>query len=213
MLQHPDEARHPLNTARLAVLGLQNAEMRVGERFEELNELIAGNGRAMLLFPPPSDAQDVSGPSAGTGTPHDMDNSADPSDSNGPVHPGALDSPDGSNDPGAANDPDDPVLLIVPDGTWRKARRIVQANPVLQGLPRLSLPEGEPSQYRVRKATEAAAVSTIEAIVRALNLLEPERDFDPLLKPFQVLIDQQISAMGKEVFQRNHGGAGNRQTG
>src|SRR3546814_6536235 len=75
-------------------------------------------------------------------------------------------------------------LLIVPDGTWRKARKILHANPVLSTLPHLSLPLGQPSAYRVRKASEPAAVSTIEAIVRTLAILEPDRDFQPLLKPF-----------------------------
>jgi len=97
-------------------------------------------------------------------------------------------------------------LLIVPDGTWRKARKIVHDNPILSTLPRLSLPPGEPSRYRVRKATEPAAVATIEAIVRALAILEPQRDFQPLLKPFEVLVGQQIHAMGEAVYRRNHSG-------
>src|SRR5690606_8570550 len=36
ILQHPSEASHALNTARLAALGLRNAELRVGEVFDEL---------------------------------------------------------------------------------------------------------------------------------------------------------------------------------
>src|SRR5690606_24408887 len=96
------------------------------------------------------------------------------------------------------------ALLIVPDGTWRKARKIVHANPVLASLPRWQLPAGEPSRYRVRKTNEAAAVSTIEAIVRTLSALEPDQDFHPLLKPFDALIEQQIAAMGNDVYQRNH---------
>src|SRR5690606_6773533 len=60
-----------------------------------------------------------------------------------------------------------PTLLIVPDGTWRKARQIIRANPVLDSLPRLSLPLGAPSEYRIRRASEPSAVATIEAIVRA----------------------------------------------
>ena len=36
ILQHPDEVGHALNTARLAALGLDNAELRVGERFADL---------------------------------------------------------------------------------------------------------------------------------------------------------------------------------
>lgn len=165
VLQHPDEARHPLNTARLAVLGLQKAELWVGETFSQLEGRLASVQSAFLLFPA-----------------RDEDEA-----------PAAV-----------AWDAGDERLLIVPDGTWRKARRIVRANPLLDTLPRLSLPAGEPSGYKVRRASEPAAVSTIEAIVRALTLLEPEGDFQPLLRPFQVMVEQQILAMGEEVFRRNH---------
>lgn len=41
LLQHPSEVRHALNTARLAGLGLRNAELRVGEVFDDLHDLIA----------------------------------------------------------------------------------------------------------------------------------------------------------------------------
>ncbi len=167
ILQHPDEARHPLNTARLAVLGLQNADLWVGESFPQLRDAIASVDRALLLFP-----------------------TKDESLSFQPASHGA---------PGSS-------LLIVPDGTWRKARRIVSVNPILATLPALSLPPGEPSEYRIRKALQNAAVSTIEAVVRALVILEPERDFTPLLTPFKVMVDQQIAAMGEETYRRNHGG-------
>lgn len=169
ILQHPDEARHPLNTARLAYLGLARGELLIGESFPQLETLVAAAGQAWLLFPVGA---------AGEGA--------------GPV---AISPCEGLGEGG---------LLIVPDGTWRKARRIVRENPVLGTLPRISLPAGQPSEYRIRKARESAAVSTIEAIVRTLSMLEPEQDFRPLLKPFGVLIDQQIQAMGKSVFQRNY---------
>lgn len=97
-------------------------------------------------------------------------------------------------------------LLIVPDGTWRKARQVVNANPVLHALPRLSLAAGAPSTYRVRNTSLAAAVSTIEAIVRTLSALEPDQDFAPVLQPFDVMVEQQIQAMGLDVYQRNYGG-------
>ena len=52
ILQHPSEVRHALNTARLAALGLLNAELRVGEVFEDLPALLNQPGyRACLLFP------------------------------------------------------------------------------------------------------------------------------------------------------------------
>ncbi len=97
-----------------------------------------------------------------------------------------------------------PLLLIVPDGTWRKASKILHKNPLLATLPRVTLPAGLSSRYRLRKAPMAGAVSTLEAIVHALNRLEAPHNFDALLAPFEKLIDDQISAMGEEVFSRNY---------
>lgn len=165
ILQHPDEAKHPLNTARLALLGLRRAELWVGESFPALSDAITSMERALLLFPARHESQRAS-----------------------------L----------AEHDRHGACLLIVPDGTWRKARKIIQANPVLTTLPHLSLPPGDPSQYRIRRAPEPAAVATVEAVARALAMLEPGQDFQPLLKPFHVLVDQQIRAMGEEVYRRNY---------
>jgi DTW domain-containing protein len=96
------------------------------------------------------------------------------------------------------------VLLVVPDGTWRKARKLLYLNPLLAALPRVALPEGLTSRYRLRKAPMPGALSTLEAIVTALNGLEPSGSFDLLLKPFEALIEGQISAMGADTFARNH---------
>ena len=52
LLQHPSEVNHALNTARLAALGLTNAQLLVGEVFEDLATLLNPPGyRARLLFP------------------------------------------------------------------------------------------------------------------------------------------------------------------
>lgn len=165
VLQHPGEVSHALNTARLAALGLTNAELIVGEVFEDLPTLLNRPGyQARLLFPA-EDAQPLQ------------------------VY--------------AAND--QPMLLVVPDGTWRKARKMLHLNPLLAALPRVTLAEGGVSRYRLRKAPAPGALSTIEAIVQALETLEAPTTFAPLLKPFEALIEGQIAAMGEEVFQRNHG--------
>ncbi|MGY4526280.1 tRNA-uridine aminocarboxypropyltransferase [Pseudomonas sp. UBA4617] len=166
LLQHPSETTHALNTARLAALGLTNAELRVGEVFEGLAALLATPGyRPALLFP---------GDQARVLAPYEQ------------AH-------------------DEPLLLIVPDGTWRKARKMLYLNPLLEALPRVTLGAVAPSRYRLRKAPEAGALSTIEAVVGALNALEQPASFDALLAPFEALIEGQIRAMGVETFQRNHG--------
>lgn len=165
VLQHPDESKHPLNTARLAVLGLQRAELWVGEHFPALVSRLAEADAAALLFPAQADRPE-------------------------------LDQPTWA----AAQQ----GLLLVPDGTWRNVRALLRANPCLDTLPRLSLPADGPSDYRIRRSREPHAVSTIEAITRALSRLEPERDFQALLAPFHVMVEQQIQAIGPELYQRNY---------
>ena len=98
-----------------------------------------------------------------------------------------------------------PLLLVVPDGTWRKARKLLYLNPLLAALPRVCLPAGLESRYRLRKAPMAGALSTLEAIVVALEALEAPQSFAALLQPFEALIDGQIAAMGESTYQRNHG--------
>jgi DTW domain-containing protein YfiP len=165
ILQHPDEVVHALNTARLAALGLLNAELKVGEVFVDLHQWLSSEYRACLLFPG-EEAQEL------------------------PL----------SSAPGD----DRPLLLVVPDGTWRKARKLLHLNPLLAELPRVCLPAGLQSRYRLRKAPGEGALATIEAITVALNLQEAPACFDELLRPFEALIEGQIAAMGEETFLRNH---------
>ncbi|WP_282396997.1 DTW domain-containing protein [Pseudomonas sp. PS01298] len=165
LLQHPSEVNHALNTARLAALGLNNAQLVVGEVFDDLSTLLNPPGyQARLLFPA-DDAQPLYAYASG----------------------------------------DQPLLLVVPDGTWRKARKLLHLNPLLAALPRVTLAEGAVSRYRLRKAPGPGALSTVEAIVQALQVLEAPTSFEPLLKPFEALIEGQIAAMGEEVFRKNHG--------
>jgi DTW domain-containing protein YfiP len=52
ILQHPSEVNHALNTARLAALGLNNAQLVAGEVFEDLSGLLNVPGyMPRLLFP------------------------------------------------------------------------------------------------------------------------------------------------------------------
>lgn len=94
--------------------------------------------------------------------------------------------------------------LVLLDGTWRKARKLLHLNPILRSLPHVMLPTGYVSRYRLRKAPSAHALSTIEAGVAALELLEPGRNFQALLRPFDALIEAQIRAMGAQRYERNY---------
>ena len=64
------------------------------------------------------------------------------------------------------------LRLIVLDGTWRKSRKMLYRNPLLQQLPRLSLQRMPASHYLIRKAHRPDQLSTLEATCAALAQLE-----------------------------------------
>jgi DTW domain-containing protein YfiP len=74
--------------------------------------------------------------------------------------------------------PDDgcgePVVLLVPDGNWSQARRIVHRDPDARDAEAVRLPPGAPSRYRLRRSPREGTVSTLEAVARALAVLEGE---------------------------------------
>lgn len=67
-----------------------------------------------------------------------------------------------------------PITLIVPDGNWRQATRAVRRSPGMAALPRVTLPPGAPSRYRLRSHPDPQRISTFEAVARALGVLEPD---------------------------------------
>jgi DTW domain-containing protein YfiP len=89
--------------------------------------------------------------------------------------------------------PRGPITLVVVDGTWWQARKLVRVNPEIAKLPRYAFRAPTPSEYRIRKEPDEAYVSTIEALVHVLGVLEgdPEK-LRTLLVPFRAMIDKQI---------------------
>ncbi|CAN5894119.1 DTW domain-containing protein [soil metagenome] len=85
------------------------------------------------------------------------------------------------------------LRLIVLDGTWRKSRKMLYLNPLLQQLPRFSLSAMPASHYRIRKAHKPDQLSTLEASCYALMQLEknPEK-YLPLLQAFDGFVGQQL---------------------
>jgi DTW domain-containing protein YfiP len=79
-----------------------------------------------------------------------------------------------------------PLRLVVIDATWRKSLRLLLEHPLLAALPRLSLEAPEPTRYRaIRAARRPDQVSTLEATVQALAMLEgPGFEGGPLLDAF-----------------------------
>ena len=84
------------------------------------------------------------------------------------------------------------VGLVVLDGTWRKSRKMLHLNPLLQSLPRLALNDAPPSEYAIRRSHQPGQLSTLEATCAALGQLEGDaRKFQPLQQAFRGFVSQQ----------------------
>jgi DTW domain-containing protein YfiP len=168
ILQHPLEAGEAKGSARLLQLSLVNIWLAVGESFAE--------DTLQALLHAPFESQD--------GNAADMKNARQP----------VLLYPTQTDCPTSAIIPQHPeqIRLIVLDGTWRKTRKMLHLNPLLQQVPRLPLTNPPPSHYLIRKAHRTDQLSTLEATCHALTQLEnaPTR-YVPLLRAFDGFVAQQ----------------------
>ena len=96
-----------------------------------------------------------------------------------------------------------PRQLIVIDGTWIQSKKLMREIPRLVSLPRYALAPSSPSRYRIRREPNAAALSTLEATVAALQIIEPTTvGFDALLGVFERMVDDQLQNP-KSNWRRN----------
>jgi DTW domain-containing protein YfiP len=156
ILQHPMEVDNAKGSARLLHLSVAGSVMATGEQFdaEVLQRLLAQDGRTPVLLYP-----ELPGERAlGIAVPPPLD--------------------------GALLAAPSRLLLVVLDGTWRKSRKMLYQNPLLQALPRLPLTQMPASHYLIRKAHAPDQLSTLEASCHALARLEraPQR--------YQCLLDR-----------------------
>lgn len=176
ILQHPLEMHNAKGSARLLHLSLPHSRLVTGEAFtpQAMRALLEGPRRAILLYPitPDTTAMLDKPDTTITRAPPDL-------------------SPDLSTD--SLGSPS-PLRLIVLDGTWRKSRKMLHLNPLLQGIPRLSLSNLPRSHYLIRKAHRPDQLSTLEATCAALSQLEGNaQQFEPLLTAFDGFVAQQLN--------------------
>lgn len=99
------------------------------------------------------------------------------------------------------NDPR-PITLVVPDGSWRQATRIPRRVPGLERAERVTLPNGPPSRWGVRKETRPGGLATLEAIARALGSLESAAVQHSLERLFERAAEATLRARG--IRQAHH---------
>ena len=84
-----------------------------------------------------------------------------------------------------------PLTLVIPDGTWHQAKRLANNRRLcLRDIPKVRIPDGPPSQYRVRKNKAGEGLCTLEALARALGVLEGPEIQEHLEKSLAMLVDR-----------------------
>lgn len=87
-----------------------------------------------------------------------------------------------------------PKQLVILDGTWHHSKTLLRDIPAIGNLPRYGLTPGQPGQYRIRLEPTDTSLSTVEATVAALRLLEPHTiGLDRLLDAFNSMVERQLS--------------------
>ncbi len=184
ILQHPLEVNQVKGSARLLSLSLSNSRIEVGESFTALQL------QALLTGPWAANAAAQSQRQAILLYPELPQDAANDQFSEIAAH---------SSDPTH-------LRLVVIDGSWRKSRKMLYLNPLLQGLPRVRLEAVPISKYTIRKAHRPDQLSTFEATCVALMLLEgTAKKFTSLLAGFDGFIQQQIQAksLATDPHKRN----------
>lgn len=113
--------------------------------------------------------------------------------------------------PAAARADDPPRLLVTVDGTWHQASKMLQANPGLAALPRISVEPDRPGGYGdLRREPEPHCLSTLEAVALALGALERDAPrFEPMREAFRRMVEQQLAcARGARRSPRHRGARG-----
>jgi DTW domain-containing protein YfiP len=90
----------------------------------------------------------------------------------------------------------DGLTLVVPDGTWRQAGRARMRTAGARDLPCVTVPPGPPSRYRLRVERRPGGLSTLEAIARALAVLEGDHVADALLEVFDAMVERTLYSRG-----------------
>ncbi len=95
-----------------------------------------------------------------------------------------------------------PVNLIVPDASWRQTKKFVRREPGLVGIPHVRLPPGPLSEYRLRAQQYDQNLCTLEAIARAIGILECREAQASLETLLRVLVERTLWSRGMLAANR-----------
>lgn len=89
-----------------------------------------------------------------------------------------------------------PVQLIVPDGNWRQASKVHIRHQELKHLPRVMIKEKNTAHHHLRIETTSYGMSTLEAIAKALGVIEGPSVEAALIKLYQAKLQNTLKGRG-----------------
>lgn len=90
-----------------------------------------------------------------------------------------------------------PITLIVPDGNWRQTAKMGRRVKFLGNIPKLILPAGTATEYRLRTSRRLNGLCTFEAIARSLGVLESQEVQTKLEYFFKVFVERVLWTRGR----------------
>jgi DTW domain-containing protein YfiP len=99
-----------------------------------------------------------------------------------------------------------PISLVVPDGNWRQADKMTTRIPWMRDLPRVTLPDGTKTIYRLRSEPKTGGLATMEAIARAFGVLEGALVEKALMHVFKLMVERTLFTRGLLPRERVYGG-------
>ena len=92
-----------------------------------------------------------------------------------------------------------PIHLIVPDGSWRQASKVHTREPELKDVVRVKMTSTNSARHHLRREHRPEGMSTLEAVARAMAIIEGPQVGDALLALYQAKLKQTLVGRGVKL--------------
>lgn len=92
-----------------------------------------------------------------------------------------------------------PIQLLVPDGNWRQASKVASRHPELKNIERVKISEKNTATQHLRAEHFDEGMSTLEAIAKALGVIESSEVKEALLKLYQLKLSRTLKGRGNKT--------------
>jgi DTW domain-containing protein YfiP len=89
------------------------------------------------------------------------------------------------------------LALVLLDATWSQTRSMSRRVPGLSDLPFVRLPDGQPPRWELRRSPDRVSFSTLEAAIRAVEVLESPEAARPMGEVLERVMLRSFQMRGK----------------